>query len=146
MSQKRVFRGVVLASPVGAEIYFGRCKMGECLHYDRSNGRVAGKRSARVRGAIIRVTLRQAVSDRPDKPRNASNSTPLPRRGSLAEPPARRLACRTAAIRVSISARSLEPRATEGWLNPMATDVWQHAQVSLSFLFLRVACCNDEKN
>ena len=58
-----------LASPVAAETYLGRCKMGECLHYDQSGRRVEGQGSARVPGDLVRVTLRQAVSDRPDTPK-----------------------------------------------------------------------------
>ena len=58
-----------LASPVAAETYLGRCKMGECLHYDQSDRRVEGQGSARVPGDLVRVTLRQAVSARPDTPK-----------------------------------------------------------------------------
>ena len=58
-----------LASPVAAETYLGRCKMGECLHYDQSGRRVEGQGSARVPGQLVRVTLREAVSDRPDTPK-----------------------------------------------------------------------------
>ena len=58
-----------LASPVAAETYLGRCKMGECLHYDQSDRRVEGQGSSRVPGELVRVTLRQAVSDRPDTPK-----------------------------------------------------------------------------
>ena len=57
-----------LASPVAAETYLGRCKMGECLHYDQSDRRVEGQGSSRVPGELVRVTVRQAVSDRPDTP------------------------------------------------------------------------------
>ena len=59
MNAKSLFLGLALAalaSPVAAETYLGRCKMGECLHYDQSDRRV-------------RVTLRQAVSARPDTPK-----------------------------------------------------------------------------
>ena len=58
-----------LASPAVAETYLGRCKMGECLHYDQSGRRVEAQGSARVPGQLVRVTLREAVSDRPDMPR-----------------------------------------------------------------------------
>ena len=58
-----------LASPVAAETYLGRCKMGECLHYDQSGRRVEAQGSARVPGQLVRVVLREAVSDRPDTPR-----------------------------------------------------------------------------
>ena len=71
MNAKSLFLGLALAalaSPVAAETYLGRCKMGECLHYDQSGRRVEGQGSARVPGQLVRVTLRQAVSDRPDTP------------------------------------------------------------------------------
>ena len=71
MNPKSLFLGLALAalaSPVAAETYLGRCKMGECLHYDQSDRRVEGQGSARVPGDLVRVTLRQAVSDRPDPP------------------------------------------------------------------------------
>ena len=71
MNTKSLFLGLALtalASPVAAETYLGRCKMGECLHYDQSGRRVEGQGSARVPGQLVRVTLRQAVSDRPDTP------------------------------------------------------------------------------
>ena len=71
MNAKSLFLGLALAalaSPVAAETYLGRCKMGECLHYDQSERRVEGQGSARVPGDLVRVTLRQAVSDRPDTP------------------------------------------------------------------------------
>ena len=71
MNPKSLFLGLALAalaSPVAAETYLGRCKMGECLHYDQSDRRVEGQGSARVPGDLVRVTLRQAVSDRPDTP------------------------------------------------------------------------------
>ena len=58
-----------LASPVAAETYLGRCKMGECLHYDQSGRRVEGQGSARVPGDLVRVMLRQAISDRSDTPK-----------------------------------------------------------------------------
>ena len=58
-----------LATPVAAETYLGRCKMGECLHYDQSGRRVEGQGSARVPGQLVRVVLREAASDRPDTPR-----------------------------------------------------------------------------
>ena len=72
MNPKSLFLGLALAalaSPVAAESYLGRCKMGECLHYDQSERRVEGQGSARVPGQLVRVTLRQAVSDRPDTPK-----------------------------------------------------------------------------
>ena len=71
MNPKSLFLGLALAalvSPVAAETYLGRCKMGECLHYDQSDRRVEGQGSWRVPGELVRVTLRQAVSDRPDTP------------------------------------------------------------------------------
>ena len=71
MNPKSLFLGLALAalaSPVAAETYLGRCKMGECLHYDQSDRRVEGQGSSRVPGELVRVTLRQAVSDRPDTP------------------------------------------------------------------------------
>ena len=71
MNPKSLFLGLALAalaSPVAAETYLGRCKMGECLHYDQSDRRVEVQGSARVPGQLVRVTLRQAVSDRPDTP------------------------------------------------------------------------------
>ena len=58
-----------LASPVAAETYLGRCKMGECLHYDQSGRRVEGQGSARVPGDLVRVMLREAISDRSDTPK-----------------------------------------------------------------------------
>ena len=58
-----------LASPVAAETYLGRCKMGECLHYDQSERRVEGQGSARVPGDLVRVMLREAISDRSDTPK-----------------------------------------------------------------------------
>lgn len=61
---------VIAGSPVAAETYLGRCKMGECLHYDQSGRRVEAQGSARVPGNLVQVTLREAVSDRPDTPRN----------------------------------------------------------------------------
>ena len=72
MNPKSLFLGLALAalaSPVAAETYLGRCKMGECLHYDQSGRRVEGQGSARVPGQLVRVTLREAVSDRPDTPK-----------------------------------------------------------------------------
>ena len=72
MNAKSLFLGLALAalaSPVAAETYLGRCKMGECLHYDQSDRRVEGQGSSRVPGELVRVTLRQAVSDRPDTPK-----------------------------------------------------------------------------
>ena len=72
MNPKSLFLGLALAalaSPVAAETYLGRCKMGECLHYDQSDRRVEGQGSSRVPGELVRVTLRQAVSDRPDTPK-----------------------------------------------------------------------------
>ena len=72
MNPKSLFLGLALAalaSPVAAETYLGRCKMGECLHYDQSDRRVEGQGSARVPGDLVRVMLRQAVSDRPDTPK-----------------------------------------------------------------------------
>ena len=72
MNPKSLFLGLALAalaSPVAAETYLGRCKMGECLHYDQSGRRVEGQGSARVPGDLVRVTLRQAVSARPDTPK-----------------------------------------------------------------------------
>ena len=60
---------LALAGPATAETYLGRCKMGECLHYDQSGRRVEGQGSARVPGQLVRVTLREAVSDRPDTPK-----------------------------------------------------------------------------
>ena len=72
MNPKSLFLGLALAalaSPVAAESYLGRCKMGECLHYDQSERRVEGQGSARVPGQLVRVTLREAVSDRPDTPK-----------------------------------------------------------------------------
>ena len=71
MNPKSLFLGLALAalaSPVAAESYRGRGKMGECLHYDQSDRRVEGQGSSRVPGELVRVTLRQAVSDRPDTP------------------------------------------------------------------------------
>ena len=71
MNPKSLFLGLALAalaSPVAAETYLGRCKMGECLHYDQSDRRVEGQGSSRVPGELVRVTVRQAVSDRPDTP------------------------------------------------------------------------------
>ena len=71
MNRKSFFLGLALAalaSPVAAETYLGRCKMGECLHYDQSDRRVEGQGSSRIPGELVRVTLRQAVSDRPDTP------------------------------------------------------------------------------
>ena len=71
MNPKSLFLGLALAalvSPVAAETYHGRCKMGECLHYDQSDRRVEGQGSSRIPGELVRVTLRQAVSDRPDTP------------------------------------------------------------------------------
>ena len=72
MNPKSLLLGLALAalvSPVAAETYLGRCKMGECLHYDQSDRRVEGQGSSRVPGELVRVTLRQAVSDRPDTPK-----------------------------------------------------------------------------
>ena len=72
MNPKSLFLGLALAalaSPVAAETYLGRCKMGECLHYDQSDRRVEGQGSSRIPGELVRVTLRQAVSDRPDTPK-----------------------------------------------------------------------------
>ena len=72
MNPKSLFLGLALAalaSPVAAETYLGRCKMGECLHYDQSDRRVEGQGSSRVPGELVRVTVRQAVSDRPDTPK-----------------------------------------------------------------------------
>ena len=72
MNPKSFFLALALAamaSPVAAETYLGRCKMGECLHYDQSGRRVEGQGSARVPGQLVRVTLREAVSDRPDTPK-----------------------------------------------------------------------------
>ena len=72
MNAKSLFLGLALAalaSPVAAETYLGRCKMGECLHYDQSGRRVEGQGSSWVPGDLVRVTLRQAVSDRPDTPK-----------------------------------------------------------------------------
>ncbi len=72
MNAKSLFLGLALAalaSPVAAETYLGRCKMGECLHYDQSDRRVEGQGSARVPGDLVRVTVRQAVSARPDTPK-----------------------------------------------------------------------------
>ena len=72
MNPKSLFLGLALttlASPVAAETYLGRCQMGECLHYDQSDRRVEGQGSSRVPGELVRVTLRQAVSDRPDTPK-----------------------------------------------------------------------------
>ena len=72
MNRKSFFLGLALAAlarPVAAETYLGRCKMGECLHYDQSGRRVEGQGSARVPGQLVRVVLREAVSDRPDTPR-----------------------------------------------------------------------------
>ncbi|WJS84153.1 hypothetical protein [Paracoccus sp. TOH] len=72
MNPKSLFLGLALAalaSPVAAESYLGRCKMGECLHYDQSDRRVEAQGSSRVPGDLVRVTLRQAVSDRPDTPK-----------------------------------------------------------------------------
>ena len=71
MNPKSLILGLALAalaSPVVAETYLGRCKMGECLHYDQSDRRVEGQGSSRVPGELVRVTVRQAVSDRPDTP------------------------------------------------------------------------------
>ena len=71
MNPKSLFLGLALAalaSPVAAETYLGRCQMGECLHYDQSDRRVEGQGSSRVPGELVRVTVRQAVSDRPDTP------------------------------------------------------------------------------
>ena len=71
MNPKSLLLGLALAalvSPVAAETYLGRCKMGECLHYDQSDRRVEGQGSSRVPGELVRVTVRQAVSDRPDTP------------------------------------------------------------------------------
>ena len=72
MNAKSLFLGLALAalaSPVAAETYLGRCKMGECLHYDQSDRRVEGQGSSRMPGQLVRVTLREAVSDRPDTPK-----------------------------------------------------------------------------
>ena len=72
MNPKSLFLGlalVIAASPVAAETYLGRCKMGECLHYDQSDRRVEGQGSARVPGDLVRVMLRQAISDRSDTPK-----------------------------------------------------------------------------
>ena len=73
MNPKSLFLGLVLAalaSPVAAETYLGRRKMGECPHHDQSDRRVEGQGSAGVPGQLVRVTLREAVSDRPDTPKN----------------------------------------------------------------------------
>ena len=88
-----------LASPVAAETYLGRCKMGECLHYDQSDRRVEGQGSARVPGDLVRVTLRQAVSAGPTRRKSACNSTRPPRCGSFAAPPARPSGCKAVVIR-----------------------------------------------
>ena len=72
MNPKSLFLGLALAalaSPVAAETYLGRCKMGECLHYDQSDRRVEGQGSARVPGDLVRVMLREAISDRSDTPK-----------------------------------------------------------------------------
>ena len=72
MNPKSLFLGLALAalaSPVAAESYLGRCKMGECLHYDQSERRVEGQGSARVPGDLVRVMLREAISDRSDTPK-----------------------------------------------------------------------------
>ena len=72
MNAKSLFLGLALAalaSPVAAETYLGRCKMGECLHYDQSDRRVEVQGSARVPGQLVRVMLRQAISDRSDTPK-----------------------------------------------------------------------------
>ena len=72
MNPKSLFLGLALAalaSPVAAETYLGRCKMGECLHFDQSDRRVEAQGSARVPGDLVRVMLREAISDRSDTPK-----------------------------------------------------------------------------
>ena len=72
MNRKSFFLGLALAalaSPVAAETYLGRCKMGECLHFDQSDRRVEAQGSARVPGDLVRVMLREAISDRSDTPK-----------------------------------------------------------------------------
>ncbi len=87
-----------LASPVAAETYLGRCKMGECLHYDQSDRRVEGQGSARVPGDLVRVTLRQAVSARPDTPKKRLQFD-APSEVRFFCSTARPLACRAVVIR-----------------------------------------------
>ena len=99
MNAKSLFLGLALAalaSPVAAETYLGRCKMGECLHYDQSDRRVEGQGSARVPGDLVRVTLRQAVSARPDTP-PARLQFDAPSEVRFFCSTARPLACRVAA-------------------------------------------------
>lgn len=59
---------LALAGPATAEVYLARCKMGECIHYEQRGRRVEAQGSAAVPGELVKVTLRQAVSDRPDTP------------------------------------------------------------------------------
>ena len=101
MNAKSLFLGLALAalaSPVAAESYLGRCKMGECLHYDQSERRVEGQGSARVPGDLVRVMLREAISDRPDTPKKRLQFD-APSEVRFFCSTARPLACRAVVIR-----------------------------------------------
>lgn len=70
---KHLFLAAILIAPTTAlsQTWLGRCQMGECVHDDQTSRQVVGEGSATVPGELVLVTLRSAISDRPDTPAGA---------------------------------------------------------------------------